>query len=104
MSNTYLNNLNNIAPGQTVVYFKGKSLAQNGSTEASNSAYQMYLDGKVELTQRRLIVGNQFGHDIVEYEYLATGRREPPPQKQIEARNIYDFFLQKNSANNFKYR
>lgn len=101
--NDYLNNLNNIVPCQTVIYFKGKSLAQNGATEASNTAYQMYLDGKVDLTQRRVVIGNQYGHDIVEFEYLATGRREPPPQKEIEARNIYDHFLVKGDKKNFRY-
>jgi hypothetical protein len=78
-------NLDNLAPGETAVYFTGLSIAKSGS-EAKYTAFEMYMRGEVELTQRRIAAKNDVGYT---FEYLCTKRHEKPSDRTLELRRSH---------------
>jgi len=79
-----------LAPGQSVVYFKGSSLARlrakrqpDPQVAAADAAFRLAVEGRVDLIQRRCESG---------FQYLAVGRhavdRQPvqPHYQEIAVR------------------
>lgn len=68
--NTTMKKLVNIKPGQVVEYHKSRDIIREWRSLRSglvNTAYEMYLNGKVELVQKKTLNG---------FSYLAIGRLE----------------------------
>jgi hypothetical protein len=78
-------NLDNLAPGETAVYFTGLSIAKSGS-QAKYTAFEMYMRGEVELTQRRVAAKNDAGYT---FEYLCTKRHEKPSDRALTLRHAH---------------
>jgi hypothetical protein len=75
-----MKNLDDLVPGETVVYFTGLTLA-GSHNEISRTAWDMYLRGDADLTQSRRIDGK--------FDYLVTRRREKPSVRSMAVRNSY---------------
>jgi hypothetical protein len=83
-------NLNDLQPGQTVVYATALTLA-GVKSEAKNTAWLMYLDGKADLTQKKLPDGR--------FEYRITARSLPPTSRELLLRHqYYDNLSKKDDA------
>lgn len=72
--------LNNLEPGQTAVYYTGMSIAKV-SCENKYTAFQMYMRGEAELTQKKISEGV--------FEYRITKRREQEKRHLVERREEY---------------
>ena len=70
-----LNSLNNLQPGQVVVYFTGLSAALSCPAEIRNTANLLHIEDKAFLLQRRIYDGK--------FEYLAIGKKAPPDMKVV---------------------
>ncbi len=88
-----MKNLDDLEPGETVVYFTGLTLA-GSHNEISRTAWAMYLRGDAELTQRRRNDGK--------FDYLVTRRREKPSARTMKTRDAYYNHLENGTVVNEK--
>jgi hypothetical protein len=78
---TSINELNNLQPGQKLVYWVGASIAKSSNKELRGTAYNLHLEDRAFLVQRRIDGGL--------FEYIAIGKIAPPNKKRIEYRRHY---------------
>lgn len=73
-------NLDDLQLGQTAVYATALTLA-GVKSEEKNTAWDMYLRGVADLTQKKLPDGR--------FEYRCTRRKAPPASRELLLRHQY---------------
>ena len=79
-----INALDNIQPGEEIVYFKGSAITTMEDSQLFAHCYSLYKEGKAEMVQRKLT--NETGTNRNIFEYLAIGRYDKTPPRD---NNIY---------------
>lgn len=72
--------LDNIKPGQILVYYTGKLANSGGISDVRNAAYKVHMEDRGYLVQKRI-------GDI--FQYIAIGKRAIPNPKQVNQRIFY---------------
>jgi hypothetical protein len=86
--------LNNLMPGQSVVYFTGHLGMSSSDPEVKqlrDTAYMMHVEDRVMLTQR-VVRRNEHvyvRHTTSIFEYVATAKRLPPNPRVVMRRRAY---------------
>lgn len=93
MANPTITQMENLLAGQSMVYYTG-NITVNGIDiiEVRNTAYSMYVQDLVELTQRVIGYKQPYLNDQKAtgiYEYIITRKRNPPDRKKILYRQDY---------------
>ena len=88
-----LNDLNNLQPGESCVYFIGGNISRASQAhEARNTAYRGYMNDTLILTQRllrRVSVPTRYFTEVSYFEYIATRKKAMPDPKEISVRSEY---------------
>lgn len=92
--NQIIKQLNDLMPGQSMVYYTSihAPIARGNfdDIEARNHAYIMYSQDLVDLVQRRISGGGSYNQkETSVFEYIAIRKRHDPDPKKVVNRQFY---------------